>query len=154
MNEFCIFTADEKSENTKQKAKSDRQTWCNFWAKKNELRDVKDLPFPLLILRKKVGVAFIRILNEVFSGTWTQKVQRYIYWRKTTLNFPKRIWNPDESNWWSNIGKVIIHKPPEKWERLKRSTFSPKESLATRNNQLWSVLPSGFRLEVWFPSQS
>ena len=39
LNEFCIFIADQKPENTKQETKYDEQTWYNFcgktsWGKK------------------------------------------------------------------------------------------------------------------------
>ena len=44
-NEFCIFIADQKSENTKHKAKYDKQTLCKFCRKKNEKREVKDVLF-------------------------------------------------------------------------------------------------------------
>ena len=36
MKEFCIFIADQKSENTKHATKYDMQTSCNFCRKKNE----------------------------------------------------------------------------------------------------------------------
>ena len=36
MNEFCIFSADQKSENTKHTTKYDKQTLCKFCRKKNE----------------------------------------------------------------------------------------------------------------------
>ena len=46
MNEFCIFIADRKSENTKHKTKYDQQTLCKFCRKKNGKREVKDVLFP------------------------------------------------------------------------------------------------------------
>ena len=46
MNEFCIFIADQKSENTKHKTKYDKQTLRNFFLKNNEKREVKDVLFP------------------------------------------------------------------------------------------------------------
>ena len=45
MNEFCIFIADQKSENTKHKTKY-KQTLCKFCQKKNETRQVKYVLFP------------------------------------------------------------------------------------------------------------
>ena len=36
MNEFCIFIADQNSENTKHTTKYDKQTFCNFFLKKNK----------------------------------------------------------------------------------------------------------------------
>ena len=46
MNEFYIFIADQKSENTKHKTKYDKQTLCKFCRKSNEKREVKDVLFP------------------------------------------------------------------------------------------------------------
>ena len=36
MKEFCIFIADQKSENTKHTTKYDKQTLCKFCREKNE----------------------------------------------------------------------------------------------------------------------
>ena len=36
MEEFCIFIADQKSENTKHTTKYDKQTLCKFCRNKNE----------------------------------------------------------------------------------------------------------------------
>ena len=47
MNEFCIFIADQKSENTKHKTNYDKQTLCKFCPNKNEKKEVKDVLFPL-----------------------------------------------------------------------------------------------------------
>ena len=47
MNEFCIFIADQRSENTKHKTKYDKKTLCKFCQKNNEKREVKDVFFPL-----------------------------------------------------------------------------------------------------------
>ena len=47
VNEFCIFIADQKSENTKYKTKYDKQTLYKFCRKKNEKREVKDVLFPM-----------------------------------------------------------------------------------------------------------
>ena len=41
MNEFCIFIADQKSENTKHTTKYNKQTLGKFRRKKNEKREVK-----------------------------------------------------------------------------------------------------------------
>ena len=46
MNEFCIFIADQKSENTKYKTKYDKQTLCKFYRKKNKKSEVKDVLLP------------------------------------------------------------------------------------------------------------
>ena len=46
MNEFCIFIAEQKSENTKHKTKYKKQTFCKFCGKKKEKREVKDVIFP------------------------------------------------------------------------------------------------------------
>ena len=46
MNEFCIFIADQKSENTKHKTKYNKQTLWKFCRKENEKREVKDVFFP------------------------------------------------------------------------------------------------------------
>ena len=46
MNEFCIFIADQKLENTKHKTEYDKQTLWKFCRKKNEKREVKDVLFP------------------------------------------------------------------------------------------------------------
>ena len=36
MKEFCLFIADQKSENAKHTTKYDKQTLCKFCRKKNE----------------------------------------------------------------------------------------------------------------------
>ena len=60
-------------------------------------------------------------------------------------------------SWWkhysSNTVKVIIHKQPEKWERLKWTTVSLKDSLATKNKWLCIVLPDGCLLCIFVSSQ-
>ena len=45
VTEFCIFIADQKSENRKHKTRYDKQTFCKFCRKKNEKRAVKDVLF-------------------------------------------------------------------------------------------------------------
>ena len=45
-NEFCVFIADQKSENTKHTSKYDKQTLRKFWRKKNEKREVEDELYP------------------------------------------------------------------------------------------------------------
>ena len=45
MNNFCIFIADQKSENTNHTTKY-KQILCKFRRKKNEKREVKDVLFP------------------------------------------------------------------------------------------------------------
>ena len=39
MNEFCIFIADQKSENVKHTTKDDKQTLCKICRKSNEKRE-------------------------------------------------------------------------------------------------------------------
>ena len=38
-----------------------------------------------------------------------------------------------------NAKPVIIHNPPEKCERLKRTTFSPKVTMVSKDKQLFSM---------------
>ena len=67
INEFCIFIADQKSENTKHKTKYDKQTLCKFCRKKNEKREVKDVLFPRQNINKKekwrINLQLLRIFN-------------------------------------------------------------------------------------------
>ena len=67
VSEFCNFIADQQPENTKQKMRYDLQTWAGFSGKKNELRNVEDIPFVKLNLllcsffkdvKKKNGKAY------------------------------------------------------------------------------------------------
>ena len=46
MKEFCIFIADQKSENTKHTTRYNRQTLYKSCRKKNERRKLKDVLFP------------------------------------------------------------------------------------------------------------
>ena len=46
VNEFCIFIANQESENTKHATKYDKQTLCKFCQRENEKREVKDVLFP------------------------------------------------------------------------------------------------------------
>ena len=46
LNEFCIFIAEQKSENTNHTTKYDKQTFCKFCSKNNEKREVKDIIYP------------------------------------------------------------------------------------------------------------
>ena len=46
INEFCIFIADQRSENTKHKTKYEKQILCKFCRTMNEKREVKDVLFP------------------------------------------------------------------------------------------------------------
>ena len=48
--------------------------------------------------------------------------------------------------------EVVIHKPPEKWEGLKR-TFSPKDGMITKDKKLFSVC-SGVCLPCIFVSKT
>ena len=50
MREFCIFIAEEKSENTKHKTKLDKQTLCKFCRKKYEYGEVKCVLLSTVIL--------------------------------------------------------------------------------------------------------
>ena len=45
-NEFSIFIVDQKSKNTKHKAKYDKETFSKFCRKKNEKREGKNVLFP------------------------------------------------------------------------------------------------------------
>ena len=46
MNEFSIFIAEQKSENTKHTTKYDNQIFGKFCRKKNDKKKVKDILFP------------------------------------------------------------------------------------------------------------
>ena len=59
-NEFWIFIADQKSENTKHTTKYDKQILCKFWSKEERVERSKRRTFSLFKTnaKKKYGVAY------------------------------------------------------------------------------------------------
>ena len=85
-------------------------------------------------IKQKNGVAY-----KAFNSEFTERTWLYTF---------KISWEVLESWWkhyWSNKVKVIIHKPPEKWERLKRTTFSLKDNDLQIEVAFQHVSPTWFR---------
>ena len=60
------------------------------------------------------------------NSEFTERTRLYTF--KISCEVLKSWWK----HYWSKKVKVIIHKPPEKWERLKRTTSSPKASMISK----------------------
>ena len=67
MSEFCIFIAEQKSENTKHKTKYRKQTLFKFCRKKNEKRKVQDVLFPKQNIKIKENNGVYNCNSCVFS---------------------------------------------------------------------------------------